>query len=50
MEKILDAAAEIICGSSLDKLTVQALARRSKTSPSSLYHFILIWNQLNLCF
>lgn len=39
VEKILDSAAEIICESSLDKLTVQTLARRSKTSPGSLYHF-----------
>ncbi|WP_110915597.1 TetR/AcrR family transcriptional regulator [Enterobacter roggenkampii] len=39
VEKILAAAAEIICESSLDKLTVQTLARRSKTSPGSLYHF-----------
>lgn len=39
VEKILDAAAEIICEASLDKLTVQNLARRSETSPGSLYHF-----------
>jgi AcrR family transcriptional regulator len=37
--KILDAAAEIISDISIEKLTIQELAKRSGTAPGSLYHF-----------
>ncbi|MEH3776475.1 TetR/AcrR family transcriptional regulator [Enterobacter asburiae] len=39
VKKILDSAAEIISDSSVEKLTIQELAKRSGTSPGSLYHF-----------
>lgn len=39
VQKILDAAAEIISDISIEKLTIQELAKRSGTAPGSLYHF-----------
>lgn len=39
VQQILDAAAAIISESSLEHLTIQALAKHSRTAPGSLYHF-----------